>query len=466
MPSKLDQLVDSICEKWQRTYGDERPFPNRSKTIQDPVHGAIEVEREMVFILDSVMMQRLRWISQLGFANEVFPGANHTRFEHSLGVMHLVGRILERIGKQMNLTDDQILEAKAAGLLHDVGHLPFSHVPEPLLENDLSVMSEATRLKIKPSEVLTMRIISSQWMQDIFDTINKQARRNLNVKNVANLAVGYAPTDAPKLKFLGELAHADFDADRMDYLMRDAHYTGVPLGTLDKDRLIRTTTVRTSVGKTKHLAIDVKGLHSLESMIVARSMMYSTVYFHHAVRAANAMLLRAIRMTFHRAPLKLLEYDDSSLVNLLCREKSNTRRIAKMLISRNIYKPALKIKISHAKNEPALMDFLGELTLDLTIDHENHISREVRNDGRNYCMLDMPRVERYSEIDANIVENGTVSAVKQHSKIAEGVGNDPNLKWRGYVFSVRDKVDQVREKALKYLDQIGLTFSEAASSSV
>src|SRR2546422_4378428 len=304
--------------KWQQESGTNKEFPEKDKIIQDPIHGPIEIERELVFILDSVMMQRLRRISQLGFANQVFPGANHTRLEHSLGVMHLVGRILERIKKKEGLSDNDIAESKTAGLLHDIGHLPFSHVPEPLLEVHPEIKRESVERGLKPSELLTMKIIQSEWMNDLFERLNKKSDRfSLDFDNVANLAVGNAPKGSPKSRFLGEVNHGNFDADRMDYLMRDAHYTGVPLGTLDAERLVHAATISTSLGDSKHLVIEIKGLHSLESMIVARSVMYSAVYFHHAVRAADGMLLRAIYPMFRKNPLDLLNHDDYSLISHL-----------------------------------------------------------------------------------------------------------------------------------------------------
>jgi HD superfamily phosphohydrolase len=293
MGHSLQEVVNKTCERWQqKTRHVKIKFPDRDKTIQDPVHGAIHVERELLFLMDSIMVQRLRNVSQLALAKYVFPGANHSRFEHCLGVMCLVGKMVEKLKVNERLSSEVVIEAKAAGLLHDIGHIPFSHSLEPLLEMDHDVKSEASKLNVKPSELLTMSIIKSPCMREIFGTLNKNGRYSLDPDSIARMAVGQPPKRSPNNAFLGELSHGNFDADRMDYLVRDAHYTGVPLGTLDLGRLLQSVETRRSAGK-KYLVVGSKGLHSLLSMIVARSTMYSAVYFHHGVRAANGMLLRA-----------------------------------------------------------------------------------------------------------------------------------------------------------------------------
>jgi hypothetical protein len=457
MPNHLDRLIDEICESWQGASGaDRRPYPEKGKTIQDPVHGAIEVERELVFLLDSVMMQRLRRVSQMALASHVFPGANHTRFEHCLGVMHLVDRILKNLAKTEHLTSNQVMEAKTAGLLHDIGHLPFSHALEPLLECESAVKAECARLGVKPSELLTMKIIRSRWMRGIFEVVNRRSNRfNLDPSNIANLAVGRSPRGKPRLEFLGQLSHGNFDADRIDYLLRDAHYTGVPLGTVDIERLVRTIETSRSMNR-KYLVVDVKGLHSLVSMIVARSTMYSAVYFHHGVRAANNMLLRATYREFSTCPLELLGHDDISLFQYLSQRK-RTAKLMAMLRSRNLFKPALTLKIENAGNAKALEDFVSEASILSTVGHETKIDRQIAIRGQ-YAILDLPGIGKYSEIDADVKENGVVRPLREWSQIAKGVEDDSRLKWRGYVFGPPGRISEVRSKSKRYLKQLGLVF--------
>ena len=463
MPTRLDSAINRTCEKWQQECGNYSvTMPESDKIVQDPIHGVIKIEKELVLILDSVMMQRLRRISQLGLTNQVFPGANHTRFEHSLGVMHLAGLILDRIRKNEGLLEDQIMEAKAAALLHDIGHLPFSHVLEPLLEVHQEIKKESQEKNLKPSELLTMKMIQSEWMKEIFEILNKKSGRfNLEVENVSRLAVGIPPRDHPKSIFLGEINHGNFDADRMDYLMRDAHYTGVPLGTLDVERLVRVATTTTSYGANKHLAVDVKGLHSLVSMIVARSVMYSVVYFHHAVRAVNGMLLRAVYSAYRKDPLQLLNFDDYSLLSHL-NGISEARSLIDKVRSRVLFKSAIMLRTRDALNESALMGFVLGETIDSIVGHEEKIDKMVADDNERHCILDLPKTEIYSEIDFDIKETvdgrERVSPVRNHSRIVKGVEDDPMLKWRGYVFGPQRELSKVKKVALDYLESQGVRF--------
>jgi HD superfamily phosphohydrolase len=454
MSHHLEKVIDEICAFWQHRAG-KTPYAEKDITIQDPIHGAIEVERELVFLLDSVMVQRLRRISQMALAGFVFPGANHTRFEHCLGVMHLVGRILKNLSKTENLTGNQVMEAKAAGLLHDIGHLPFSHALEPLLECDSAIKAECGKLKVKPSELLTMKIVQSDWMRDIFAVVNKRSGRyKLDHENIANLAIGRPPKNLPKFGFLGQLIHGDFDADRIDYLLRDAHYTGVPLGIVDIERLVRTIETSTSM-KRKYLVLDVKGLQSFVSMIVARSTMYSAVYFHRGVRAANNMLLRAAYTEFSSRPLELLAGDDISLFQYLSQRKG-TAKLIDMLRSRDLFEPALTLKTENAVNSKALEDFVSEGSIVSAVRHETKIDRRIGH--KKYAMLDLPRIEAYSEIDADVREKGIVKPLRDWSRIAKGVEDDSSVKWRGYVFGLPGKVSKVRIESRKYLKRLGLEF--------
>jgi len=179
------------------------------KIIKDPVHGYVEVDDPLLPLLDSPVMQRLRAVRQLGFSYLVYPGANHTRFEHSLGTMHLAGLM----ARQLRLPADEALLVKTAGLLHDIGHGPFSHAIEPFMEEYTGRGHHQIR------EVL---VGTGTW-----DLISEAG---IDPGAVCALIEGDHP--------LGGIIHGDLDVDRMDYLLRDAHYTGVPYGTVDAHRLI------------------------------------------------------------------------------------------------------------------------------------------------------------------------------------------------------------------------------------
>jgi HD superfamily phosphohydrolase len=226
------------------------------KTIRDPIHGDIELGEAELEILDSPEMQRLRRVKQLSFCSLVYPGANHTRFEHSLGTMHLAGKIARRL----RLDEEMTQKLRIAGLLHDVGHLPFSHS----LEGVLGWGHEENAERLLRGELGKL------------------------IKGV-----GYNPTEIAGLikgEGVGKIISSQVDADRMDYLLRDSHYTGVAYGAIDVDRIINVMGMEG--GK---LFFHQKGLIALEALLIGRNQMFAAVYFHHTVRIAEAMLQEAMR---------------------------------------------------------------------------------------------------------------------------------------------------------------------------
>ncbi|MCK4811424.1 MAG: HD domain-containing protein, partial [Methanosarcinales archaeon] len=217
--------------------------------IRDPIHGYIELDDIMLSLVDTPAMQRLRRIRQLGLTSFVYPGANHTRFEHSLGTYHLANSLSGRI-------DDETgrLELRVAALLHDIGHGPLSHVTENLIKRHTGRSHEDIYHVIK--EDLDLGRIFEENSLDV-------SRVASHIKGETNL---------------GAALNSEIDVDRMDYLVRDAHYTGVPLS-VDLIRLIHE--MRFLDGK---LVINSGGVRAAESLLLSRFMMHPTVYYHHVTR--------------------------------------------------------------------------------------------------------------------------------------------------------------------------------------
>jgi HD superfamily phosphohydrolase len=242
--------------------------------FRDPVHGNISVTDPTVFaLIQSPEFQRLRRIRQLGTSFISYPGAEHTRFAHSLGVYHLMDRVLR------HLTDRNIVQidpedcalACCAALLHDIGHGPFSHLFE--------------KLTGQHHETWVERVIGSP------ETSIYQLLYSRNQHWPARITSIIAGTwDGPP--FLKELISSQLDVDRMDYLLRDSRMCGVTYGQFDLDRLIQTITVHDG-----HVAMTDKGIHSAEEFLLARYFMYWNVYFHKATRAIETVLDKML----HRA---------------------------------------------------------------------------------------------------------------------------------------------------------------------
>lgn len=238
--------------------------------IVDPIHDFIRVHDIELKIIDSPIFQRLRRIRQLSGAHLTYPSAQHSRFEHSLGVMHIAGQAAMSLKERGFLKTDQIQEIRLAALLHDVGHGPFSHLFEEVLQ---------IKKKISHEEIGKKIILESE----IGDILSKSG---FDKKHITKLAFGY-----PKYRFVNEIISGSLSADMMDYLQRDGYFTGAEHAKIDHKRIIQSL----DVFKTK-LALEKSALYSFESMILSRYQMFKAVYFHKTVRSAEVMMLESIRL--------------------------------------------------------------------------------------------------------------------------------------------------------------------------
>lgn len=255
--------------------------------ITDPIHRYIrftDVERE---VLDTPAFQRLRRIKQLSGAHLVYPCAQHSRFEHSLGTMHIAGYAAETLLAKGYLSKDSIQELRLAALLHDIGHGPFSHLFEEILD-----------AKCKQShEDLGKKIIIKTEISDILK------KHGYGSNSICKLSFGES-----KIKFFNEIIVGALSADIMDYLPRDGLFTGAEYGKIDYHRLISSFEVVSNA----HLAINRSALYSFESMLISRYEMFKAVYFHKTVRSAEVMLLHSMRLANEQ-----LNLTDTSLNNYL-----------------------------------------------------------------------------------------------------------------------------------------------------
>lgn len=236
---------------------------NKKKIINDPVFGFITIQSELIFdLLEHSYMQRLRRIKQLGFSFLVFPGANHSRFEHVLGASHLMRQAITVLRlKGHEITEEEADAVTVAILLHDIGHAPFSHV----LENSLVEISH------EELSLLLMNELNRQF----------NGRLTLTIEIFQNKY---------KKKFLHQLVAGQLDMDRLDYLSRDSFFTGVAEGVVGIDRIIKMLNVWND-----ELAIDLKGIYSIEKFLIARRLMYWQVYLHKTVVAAEFLLINVLR---------------------------------------------------------------------------------------------------------------------------------------------------------------------------
>lgn len=239
-------------------------MPAKRKIINDPVYGFITINHPLLFqVIAHRFYQRLRRIHQMALAYLVYPGAVHTRLHHSLGAYHLMCLAINELkDKGVAITEEEEMATKAAILLHDVGHGPFSHA----LEN-----------KILPGihhETLSLQIMEAM---------------NTELNGALSLAIAIFKNEYPK-KFLHQLVSGQLDVDRMDYLTRDSFFTGVSEGVIGYDRIIKMLTVHNG-----ELMVEEKGIYSIEKFLIARRQMYWQVYLHKTVVAAETLLVNIFK---------------------------------------------------------------------------------------------------------------------------------------------------------------------------
>jgi hypothetical protein len=291
--------------------------------IKDPVHGYVYITKKEKTVIDSYPVQRLHRLRQLAGAEYVYPGANHTRFEHSVGVMHLAGEVIGNPNISELVDEDEAEMIRIAALLHDVGHGPFSHVFEYLL----------TRKLDKTHEDLTTWIIQKSELHDII------SKAGHNPQEIGKLAVG--KLHRPKKAFLDQTISSAVDVDKQDFIVRDTHHTGAEYGYIDIFRLIHTLDV---VGE--NLAVETGALSALESLLIARIESFKSIYFHRVGRAAQIMLATAmdkaneeLGLTRFKTPEQYLAMDDYTVYAML-KNCSRSKRIIRDLENRRMLKCA------------------------------------------------------------------------------------------------------------------------------
>ncbi|MBN1183283.1 MAG: HD domain-containing protein [Bacteroidales bacterium] len=243
---------------------------NKQKIVNDPVYGFIKIDSPFLYdLIEHPYFQRLRRIKQLGLTNFVYPGANHSRFQHALGALHLMGLAIEVVrSKGHEIAPEEAEAVKYAILLHDIGHGPFSHT------------LEHTVIQNVPHEYISLLL-----MEQLNDEFN----------GGLDLAIKIFRNQYEK-KFLHQLVSSQLDMDRLDYLKRDSFFTGVTEGVIGSDRIIKMLNVVDD-----QLVIDSKGIYSIEKFLIARRLMYWQVYLHKTVLAAEKLLVNTLLRAKHLA---------------------------------------------------------------------------------------------------------------------------------------------------------------------
>ncbi len=387
------------------------------KIIKDPVHGYVEVDGLVLRLLDSMPVQRLRHINQLGFANLVYPGANHTRFEHSLGTMHLAGAMC----RQLALDPEETLLVAAAALLHDVGHGPFSHVSEPIMEE-----------------------FTGRSHYDIDQIVREgPIAETLEAGGVDPVEVCAVVAGRHRLS---SIIHGSLDVDRMDYLLRDAHYTGVPYGTVDAARLIRST-ILTDSG----IALHEGGINAAESLLIARTLMRPAVYFHHVSRIATSMFVRAAAEHLRHVPGadagEMMRIDDAACMQILKNSPhEDTCSLAQRVYGRNLYKRALYVGVDRVN--------AAALQTDRCLAKERELSRAIAESAGVetwQVLVDIPPLPAPLSIGVQVRNSHAMVDIEEVSPLIGTLNDTRRQQWRLGVYTLPEFRSQVEQAAVEVL---------------
>ena len=362
--------------------------------IKDPVHGYVYITEAEKNLIDSYPFQRLRRLRQLAGSEFVYSGANHTRFEHSIGVMYLAGELSENQNLSQLLSEDDIQLIRMASLLHDVGHGPFSHIFEHLLVKFLNETHEdITRWLIRKSE-----------LRDIISNVG------FNPDDVAKLAVG--ELRKPGKAFLDQIIQSAVDVDKLDFVVRDTYHTGAEYGYVDIFRIIHMLDV---LGE--NLAVDIGALSALESFVLARLESFRSIYFHRVGRAAQLMIASAMEKA--KDELHLVEFDNPKdylaltdyTVWTKLRECEKSRGIMKALERRNLLKCAYD-RTFHVKDKMVPSIFCVDEVRDQV---RNKIASEAGIEPKE-IVIDVPTVPSVPYHHSDLLEPMEIPVFKKTRK--------------------------------------------------
>lgn len=435
----------------------------REKLYRDPVHDLIALDKNspqdrlLMALIDAPEQQRLRRIRQLGLAWLAYQGAEHSRFTHVLGTMWMASRILQQLGSGTQIDPRMAFATRCAALLHDIGHAPFSH----LFEYAIGLRHEDTSKRIILSPHTTVHKLLAQYDPDLPEL-------------VATILAGHS--DPP---FFSEIVASQIDADRFDYLLRDSVLTGVKYGVFDLERLLRVLRLDR---RERHIVIAANGVQAVEKYLQSRYHMYSQVYFHKTVRAAEAMLGKLLArardlaannqldddpvtdglkklLENHKAPPieQFLAVDDYTIMSSLARWRRSDDKILRDLATRLLDRRLFKtLNVADLRSEGprvhAARELIGSVGLDpqyyFIVDRSNNVPYQPYDPARkgvtNHIRVEAGARHRYCDIHdiSHVVRGLTRAAHTVHRVVFPETAGRTNLRKKmTELFSVTHATD-------------------------
>jgi len=433
---------------------------SRQKFVQDPVHGGLKLDSVFLRLIESTELQRLHSVHQLGLAYLVYPGANHSRFEHSLGTFYVAGRMCSSLRLDPGESD----LVRCAALLHDIGHLPYSHTFEVVLQEQFGIDHEEISRRLIRGEDFVITERERQMLGECESVPEMLEASDISPREVASLLEGGRSEQGCQKtlsrhrgqahfnthRYLSQMISGAVDADQLDYLVRDAHYTGVAYGVIDLDRLLETFAIFNG-----DLVVDRGGLSAVEGMLVARALMFSSVYFHKTVRISELMLAKAVELLGREAIGTIHRMTDASLLAHLTSMGGYHEEIATRIKYRRLFKKAYAISVLDAQDEQwKTIEEMATVRRRRAL--ESEIAARAGTDPGN-VIIDVPSHElpvsepRIALADVRILDGGKVRMLPRMSSIASSLQNRRVHEWAIMVACPAGDVERVGRASKRVL---------------
>ncbi len=423
----------------------------RYKTIHDTIHGSVKFQGPFLELLECPEVQRLHNIMQLGLTKLVFPGANHTRLEHSIGAY----RVAEKMAANLGLKEEEMNLVMSAALLHDIGHAPFSHTLETILENStgmdhMDITKEFITGKRVIEERDTALIPEILEEHDISpEMVAKLVRDGDERVTFDDFSIHENQKYFGEERYLYQMIHGPLDVDQLDYLLRDSHNTGALHGVIDLERLLQTIEIYNG-----NLVVTKGGIPAVEGMLVARGLMFSSVYLHKTARIAELMLAKAVH-SLDEDIEDICLMTDWELLSYLSQRGGFPKEIVERLKYRRLYKKCFSLEpneMAEAKGiDPDKIGGLDEIRkLESKIAFQGHVSQDkvIVDVPHNELKLSEPRLK---QTGVKILDNNRLYDLSRFSPIAWALQRRLTQRWGLMVSCPSENCDKLGEIVSKIM---------------
>jgi len=443
------------------------------KVIHDSIHGTNLFRPYEISFLDLPVVQRLRRISQTDVASYVFPAGNHNRFEHTVGVTAVAGQMVEALFEKGNIDTDFKFTSRdrdyvyhhcrVAAIMHDCGHGPFSHLSEQVYGREFEDVRAIPKFSgASPHEILSYFIATSKPIKDFCESfIYKTYNIKLDMEFVGQIIIGYIDPSKKNFAFAVELINGAFDADKLDYILRDAHSTGVKM-VLDLQRLLYTLNILKVKGENR-LVVDISGVSALEEITFNKMMLTSTIYHHQKVRAAGCLLKSIFLGEQFSSAVNYLYYTDDKIHSIKT-EDTFVVKYLDMLEKRVLPKRAFCVScrtLADVKNLEKMMEAMKNP--DFQKGTIRQIAEKVRMfSGREiepeYIWIDFPTPPKFKEATECLIKSegskDNCITLRDVFSTDDWVRAFSQNKWQGFVFTLPEYCEDVSKASRAVFSEI------------